>query len=201
MSGWNFFFIFYASFCLRELKLLMRFQKLQKIIPKNSASWVPREKMRRSLQFRMKFNIWISFKNASEKWPSKAGDYFTKDLFTWEFSSWDDFPPGRNSTRYLVVFLLLFTRFCPSQDDFIPVLSTAMKCHPSMKQSEKCHVSGLSGMKVPYMNCVFEGMGEMNSTLARRRLSREPRMKTFNHVNKNFIIPGQTHLGSHVNGP
>ena len=106
-----------------------------------------------------------------------------------------------NSSRYLVVFLLLFTRFCPSQDDFIPVLSTGMKCHPEMKHGEKCNVNGLPRMKVPCVNSVFEGMGEMNSTRAGRRLSREPRMKTLNPVNENFIIPGQTHLGSHVNGP
>ena len=84
----------------------------------------------------------------------------------------DDFRPGMNSSRYLVVILLLFTRFRPrmtsSRDDFIPVLSTGMKCHPTMKSGEKCQVKGLPGMKVP---CVKSGC----ETWAR---SRDPRTKT-----------------------
>ena len=45
-----------------------------------------------------------------------------------------------NSSRYLVVFLLLFTRFCPrmisSRDHFIPVLSAGMAS--SKKRGKKC---------------------------------------------------------------
>ena len=51
----------------------------------------------------------------------------------------------------LVVLLLLFTRFHPgitsSWDDFIPVLSTGMKCHPRMKRGKTFHVNGLPGMR------------------------------------------------------
>ena len=46
-----------------------------------------------------------------------------KSLFTWEVSSWDGFHfKILNSSWYLVIFLFLL-------HDFIPVLSTGMKCH------------------------------------------------------------------------
>ena len=42
-----------------------------------------------------------------------------------------------------------------SRDDFIPVLSTGIKCHPGMKRDEKRHVNSLSGMKCSCKCCLF----------------------------------------------
>ena len=87
------------------------------------------------------------------------------------------FTPGwlssrMNSSRYVVIFLLLFTRFRPgmtsSRDDFIPVSNTRMKYHPGKKRAEKCRLNGLPGIKVPCVKSVREDMGEMNSTPAGR---------------------------------
>ena len=68
----------------------------------------------------------------------------------------ESFLPGMNSSRYLVLYLLLFTRFRPgktsSWDDYFPVLRTGMKCHLGIK----CQANGLPGMKVAYVNSVCE---------------------------------------------
>ena len=66
---------------------------------------------------------------------------------------------------------ILFTRFHlgmnSSWDNFIPLLIKHWdECHPGMKWDKNFHVRGLPGMKVPCVNCVCEGMGEIISTQA-----------------------------------
>ena len=59
------------------------------------------------------------------------------------------------------------------------------------KNAEKCHVNGLPGMKVPGVNSVCEGMGEMNSTRTRRLLSQDENThakQKFYHPAMKFIL-------------
>ena len=119
----------------------------------------------------------------------------------------ESFRPGINSSRYLVVFLLLFTRFRPgmttSRDDFIPVLSTGMKRWNGMSsrgRGKKCQVNGLPGMKVPCVNSVGETWARWNQL---RRDDFRPGIPGWKNSCKTKILSswGEIRLGSRVNGP
>ena len=134
------------------------------------------------------------FNRSAEKERFERCQILSKGLFTRKFSRRDDFRPGMNSSRYLVIFFLLFTWFQPgltsSRDDFMPVLSTGMECLPGMKRGKKCRVNGLPGMKVPCVNSVFEGMGEMNSTRAGRSQDENTHEKQKFYHSRTKFIPG-----------
>ena len=83
---------------------------------------------------------------------SGSGHFF---VAVYTILSWDDFIPGR----------------------FHPCSKHQDEVSSGDELGKKCHVNGLPTMKVPCVNSVCEGMGEMISTRAGRLLSQDPRMK------------------------